>query len=158
MRTKEELDRAEAILRKKYDSISCMQADVIASRQKEQDVFIIYVRDMPENFRNEQAYFAARDAARFVAGSLTLEELIPDADKYPVQETRLIKSAIVGRSMKEPPKASIKDVNALRLRVKMLESTVDELRSEIRCMKNLLNAGREYRMKEEEPRYVIKKQ
>lgn len=77
MRKNQEINQAVAILRKKGDKISVIQADVLAGRRTEVWVFEHFVRDVSEANRDEAVYCAAREAALFLAGKLELDELIP---------------------------------------------------------------------------------
>lgn len=120
MRTNQEIDRAVTILRKKGDRLSLAQAGIIEDKRSEAWVFANYVANVPQQSKDEEAYYAARDAARYVAGSITLEELIPDADKYPVAES--VKVA--------KPKV---DTQALLCRVDKLERMLEELLDERRA-------------------------
>lgn len=80
MRTNREISRAAALLRRKGDRTSLIQAEVIEKRLTEKAVFELYVTNVPAEEKDEAAFFAARDAARYVAGSITLEELAPDVN------------------------------------------------------------------------------
>lgn len=86
MRKQQEINRAAAILRKKGDRISMAQAVVLEEKQTETLLFKKYVLSVGEDKKDDKFFFALRDAARFAAGALELEELIPDWDKYPVEE------------------------------------------------------------------------
>lgn len=81
MRKNQEINQAVAILRKKGDKISVIQADVLAGRRTEVWVFEHFVRDVSEENRDEAAYCAAREAALFLAGKLELDELIPEYEQ-----------------------------------------------------------------------------
>lgn len=78
MRTKQEIKQAIAILQKKADRISLLQAATLEEGRNEAWVFTTYVTSVPEGAKDEVAFFAARDAARFASGHIGLEELIPD--------------------------------------------------------------------------------
>ena len=78
MRTKEEIKQAVAILRHKGDRLSQVMAETLQGSMTEQQVFQKYVMEVAESSRDESVFFAARDAARFSAGHIGLEELIPD--------------------------------------------------------------------------------
>ena len=78
MRTKNEIKQAVAILTRKADRLSLVQAEVLQGSMTEQQVFQKYVMEVAEENRDEEMFFAARDAARFSAGHIGLEELIPD--------------------------------------------------------------------------------
>lgn len=80
MRTNREISRAAALLRRKGNRTSLIQAEVIEKRLTEKAVFELYVTNVPAEKKDEAAFFAARDAARYVAGNITLEELVPDMD------------------------------------------------------------------------------
>lgn len=84
MRTKQETERAAAILQKKGDRISLVQLGIVVNGRTESWVFEHYVQNISEEAKDEATFFAARDAARYVAGSIALEELIPDAEAYAI--------------------------------------------------------------------------
>lgn len=124
MRSKQEIKHAAAVLRKKGDATSLSQAAILEERRTEAWVFEQYVTNVSEERKDESAFFAARDAARFVAGRLTLEELVPDADQYPVR--------IPDQEKQEHKKVSYQEFEAMRRRMKLLERLVDELCKERR--------------------------
>lgn len=76
---KTSIDAALRLLRAKGDSVSLAQAEVLSDRLNERSVFDRYMANVSEAERDEALYYACRDAARFLQGGLTLEELIPDA-------------------------------------------------------------------------------
>lgn len=78
MRTKQEIKQAVAILNRQDDPLSRVQVEVLQGGMTEKQVFMKYVIDIPDADRDEAAFFAARDAARFTAGHIGLEELVPD--------------------------------------------------------------------------------
>ncbi|MDR0937966.1 MAG: helix-turn-helix domain-containing protein [Mediterranea sp.] len=82
MRNKREMQEAVAILKLKGDDTSLAQARVISLRYTEMVVFACYIKEVKEEDRDDGIYFPMRDAARFVEGRLTLEELIPDYMDY----------------------------------------------------------------------------
>ena len=67
MRTKNEIKQAVAILTRKADRLSLVQAEVLQGSMTEQHVFQKYVMEVAEENRDEEMFFAARDAARFSA-------------------------------------------------------------------------------------------
>lgn len=81
MRKSQEISKAIAILRKKGDRISMIQADVLKGRRTEVWVFEHFVRDMAKAEQDEEVYCAARDAAQYLAGRIELAELIPGCDE-----------------------------------------------------------------------------
>lgn len=85
MRTNKEISYAVALLRQKGDRISLVQSEVLEKRLTEKAVFELYVTNVPAEEKDEAAFFAARDAARYLVGGVTLEELIPDAKQCPVE-------------------------------------------------------------------------
>lgn len=82
MRKNQEINQAVAILQKKGDRLSLIQAEILTGHRSEVWVFGYYVRDVSEKNRDESVYCAARDAAMFLSGKIELEELIPDANQY----------------------------------------------------------------------------
>ncbi len=78
MKTKREIDHAVALLKKKGDPGSLVQAEVLTGRHDEKWVFNRYV-NVPESEKDEAMFFAARDAAQYLAGKIGLDALIPGA-------------------------------------------------------------------------------
>ena len=81
MRKNQEINKAVAILRKKGELGSLGQAAVRSDKLNDRSVFDKYVAGVAEAARNEGIYYACRDAARFLKGELTLNELIPDHEQ-----------------------------------------------------------------------------
>ncbi len=125
MRTKNEIQQAVAILRHKGDRLSLLQAEVLEKGEKEGQLFATYVTSAPEGEKDESLFFSCRDAARFAAGRLTLEELIPDAERYP---------AVVAQPSpkKERQTVSFREFEALKRKVEQLEGFMDDLLKERR--------------------------
>lgn len=84
MRKSQEIDRAIAILQKKGDKLSNVQAEILKNRRNEIWVFEHYIRDTSNANRDEATYCAARDAAKYLNGKLELAELISDVEEYDV--------------------------------------------------------------------------
>lgn len=124
MRKQREINQAAAILRKKGDRISQAQAGVLEQKRTETELFKEYVLSVNEKNKNDEFFFALRDAARFAAGGLELEGLIPDADKYPVP--------LEPEQKKERQSVSSSEYQALLRRMNTLEALVDELYKERR--------------------------
>ena len=74
MRKQEEINRAAAILRKKGDRISVAQAEVLEKRRTETQLFKEFVLSVGEEKKDEQFFYALRDAARYAAGGMELED------------------------------------------------------------------------------------
>lgn len=72
--------KALAYLKDKEDAISVAQHNVLINEMNETQVFNTYMSSLPEEERNEDVYYAARDAARFRVGKLPLSAVIPDAE------------------------------------------------------------------------------
>ena len=117
MRKKQEIKKGIAILRMKGDKISLLQAEVLENGHNESQVFVTYVASVPEEDKDETVFYACRDAARFAAGRLSLEELIPDADRYPVTVDR--------PEPKERQSVSVREFEALKRKVAQLEGFVE---------------------------------
>ncbi len=124
MRKQEEINRAATILRKKGDRISVAQAEVLEKRRTETQLFKEFVLSVGEEKKDEQYFYALRDAARYAAGGMELKDLIPDADKYPVELAPVQK--------KERQTVSYQEYRALMRRMNLLEGIVDELCKERR--------------------------
>lgn len=87
MRKSQEISKAIAILRKKGDKISMIQADILKERRTEVWVFEHFVRDMAKSEQDEEVYCAARDAAQYLTGRIELAELIPGYEEEEKVET-----------------------------------------------------------------------
>lgn len=124
MRKQQEINRACAILRKKGDRVSMAQAVVLEKKQTETQLFKEYVLSVGEDKKDDQYFFALRDAARFAAGGLELEELIPDWDKYPVEMPLVEK--------RERQTVSYQEYQSVVRRLALLEGLVEELCKERR--------------------------
>lgn len=74
------IQKVMAYLKDKDDAISRAQYNTLLNRMNESQVFSTYMASLPEEERNEDVYYAARDAARFLAGKLPLSAMIPDSD------------------------------------------------------------------------------
>ncbi|MDD3040921.1 helix-turn-helix domain-containing protein [Bacteroides sp.] len=92
MRKQSEINQAIKILRDEGSRISLEQANVLSHRWNERFVFEQYVKNVSESDRNEELFFAARDAARFLKGDISLEVLAPwmDEVEFPGHEEEMI--------------------------------------------------------------------
>ena len=73
-----ELRKVICYLQGKDDPKSLAQLDVLENRLKESQVFRKYVVERNKDERDEEVYFAAREAAEYLAGKLDLAALLPD--------------------------------------------------------------------------------
>lgn len=121
MRTKQEIKQAVAILCHKSDCLSLVQAEVLRGNMTEQQVFQKYVMEMAEDTRDETVFFAARDAARFAAGHIGLEELVPDVQS--MTTTDFAAAGVLGVVDEESDTIllSRKDFDRLLARIERLE-------------------------------------
>lgn len=69
-----------AYLKDKDDAISAAQYNVLVNEMNEREAFVAYMVSLPKEERNEDVYYAARDAARFRLGKLPLSAVIPDSE------------------------------------------------------------------------------
>lgn len=124
MRTKEEIKQAIAILRHKGDRISMLQAATLEAGRNEAWVFTTYVTSVPEDAKDEAAFYAARDAARFAAGHIGLEELIPDVCSMSTAD--FAAAGALGTMVEEKGSVTLsrKDYNTLINRIERLEQWV----------------------------------
>lgn len=114
MRKNQEINKAIAILQKKDDKFSKIQIEILEGRRTEIWVFEHFIRNASNETRDEATYCAARDAAKFLYGKLELEELIPDAEQYPVEASAV--------SVEPPTRNELwKRIQELTLRVERLE-------------------------------------
>ena len=132
MRTKNEIRQAVAILTRKADRLSLVQAGVLQAGMTEQQVFQKYVMEVAEENRDEAVFFAARDAARFSAGHIGLEELIPDVQNMTAADFAAGACDTEKKTPKEKQTVSLREFEALKRRVHQLEGFVDELLRERR--------------------------
>lgn len=80
MRTKQEIEQAIAILNRKGDALSLAQVEILSQRRDEKWVFARYV-NVPEADKDEVLFFAARDAAQYLAGKIGIDALIPGTEE-----------------------------------------------------------------------------
>lgn len=125
MRTKQEIDLALDLLDEYGNEYREEQARVLRDRATESQVFEAYVANYPSDQRNEAVYFAVRDAAQYVSGKLTLQELIPNLPDGVVEELMLQKKEY---ESEETATVTMKDLRALVHRIEELEVEVATLR------------------------------
>lgn len=90
MRKQSEINRAIAYLEERnYDPICRIQREVLEEKRSESWVFNQYVRDVPEDERNETLFYAARDAAMFLSGKIGISSICPDLEDGPEEEQEL---------------------------------------------------------------------
>lgn len=75
-----QIQKVLAHLKDKDDAISAAQYNTLLNRMNETQAFVAYMVSLPEEERNEDMYYAARDAARFLAGKLPLSAMIQESD------------------------------------------------------------------------------
>lgn len=121
MRTKQEINQAIAILKHKADRLSLIMAEVLQGGMTEQQVFEKYVLHIAEADRDEAVFFVARDAARFSAGHIGLEELIPDVQSMTAADFNA--AGVLGTVDEESDTIllSRKEFNKLLARIERLE-------------------------------------
>jgi len=78
MRSPSEINQAISYLKDKGGQIAAEQIKVISTKMTESQVFKTYVVNVGEENKDEALYFAAREAAQYIAGKLAIEDLIPD--------------------------------------------------------------------------------
>lgn len=94
MRKQSEINRAIEHLKAYTDAASRIQVEVLEMKRSETWVFNQYVRDVPEDERNETLFYAARDAAQFLAGKIGISSICPDLEDEPEEEPELDDDAI----------------------------------------------------------------
>ena len=135
MRTKNEIRQAVAILRHKGDRISMLQAATLEEGRNEAWVFATYVTSVPEEAKDETAFYACRDAARFVAGHIGLEELVPDVQSMTAADfaaAGALGTMDAPKPKKERQTVSVQEFEALKRKVKQLEGFMEDLLKERR--------------------------
>lgn len=75
---KDEINQVLERLGLRSDVLSAVQCNVIRNRMTETDVFRKYVTEVATEQRSEEVFYAARDAAQYIAGKLPATALIPD--------------------------------------------------------------------------------
>ena len=86
MRKQSEINRAIEYLKPLVDKVSRLQVEILENKRSESWVFNQYVRDVPEDERNETLFYAARDAAQFLAGKIGISSICPDLEDGPEEE------------------------------------------------------------------------
>lgn len=143
MRKSQEISKAIAILRKKGDKISMIQADVLKERRTEVWVFEHFVRDMAKSEQDEEVYCAARDAAQYLAGRIELAELIPgyeEEEKVETEEEMICVSAsefkkLLKRVERLERRLGLKKEIPVSKRKSVEEATADDLIPQIEACK-----------------------
>lgn len=145
MRKNQEINKAVAILRKKGDLVSLEQASVLSDRLNDRSVFDKYVAGVAEADRNEGIYYACRDAARFLKGELTLNELIPDHEQEeddiiePAEEMITITASefkeLLRRVERLERRAGLQKKIAVTKRKRVEDASIDDLISQIEACK-----------------------
>ncbi|WP_147336305.1 helix-turn-helix domain-containing protein [Bacteroides oleiciplenus] len=77
MRKQEEIKQVISLLEALNTTVAQVQAEVIRRRMDERAVFEKYVIGVVESQRDETLFYAARDAARYMKGEITLDILLP---------------------------------------------------------------------------------
>ena len=126
MRKQKEIKQAIAVLLKKGDPISLIEAQTLVERLTERQVFQKYVAEKSNDERDESVFFAARDAARYAAGHLELQELMQGVECCPAEE--LQKEEVVQKtpvvSGEEMIQVSLKNFQDIMGTLKLLEKQV----------------------------------
>ncbi|WP_072542780.1 helix-turn-helix domain-containing protein [Bacteroides mediterraneensis] len=86
MRKQSQINRAIEHLKSYNDAASRIQVEVLEMKCSESWVFNQYVRDVPEDERDETLFYAARDAAQFLAGKIGISAICPDLEDEPEEE------------------------------------------------------------------------
>lgn len=144
MRTTKEIALAINLLDQHGGEHKRAQMGVLKDRMTESQVFDTYVSNYAGDGRNEALYFAVRDAAKYVAGKLAIEELVPDlpdgAPDEPVKQQKEEEKITLTLSEFN---GLLKRVSNLELQVKGLMQPKDEVnqseaRKYIGCSEDLL--------------------
>ena len=126
MRTKQEINLAIDLLNEYGGEFCREQAHVLRNRMSESQVFEAYVYNMPQEQKNEALFFAARDAAQYISGKLTISELIPNLPDSVSEELMQQKK----EEEKDTVTLSYREFQNLQKRVERLERRLG-LRAEI---------------------------
>ena len=125
MRTKQEIGLAINLLDKYGGEHKRSQMGVLHDRMTESQVFDSYVSNYSGDNRNEALYFAVRDAAQYVAGKLTLEELIPDMPDGALEELMRQKEEAEAEEVSKDTSGEVLN------RLALLEIELNNIRKEI---------------------------
>lgn len=85
MRKQSEINRAIEYLRSYNDAESRIQVEVLEQKRSETWVFNQFVRDVQDE-SNGNLFYAARDAAQFLAGKIGISAICPDLEDEPEEE------------------------------------------------------------------------
>ncbi len=124
MRTKQEIGLALDLLDEYGGGYKEAQANVLHDRMTESQVFDTYVSNYPGDQRNEALYFAVRDAAQYLSGKLTLEELIPSLPDGILEDLMRQKEEAEEEGSKNTPEQVLN-------RLALLEIELNNIRKEI---------------------------
>lgn len=86
MRKQSQINRAIEYLKPLVDKVSRLQVEILENKRSETWVFNQFVRDVPEEKQNETLFYAARDAAMFLAGKIGISAICPDLEDEPEEE------------------------------------------------------------------------
>lgn len=86
MRKQAEINRAIAALKRDDSPLTRAQIEVLEGRHSETWVFDHYVRNVDAADQDEALYCAARDAAQYLSGKISLCALCPELDDEPEPE------------------------------------------------------------------------
>lgn len=125
MRTRQEIFVAVNLLDLYGGKYKRSQIGVLKDRMTESQVFDLYVTNYSGDKRNEALYFAVRDAAQYVSGKITLEELIPDTQDGAAEN---LMCEFKECEAEEAVVITMKDFRTLVHRIDELEAQVKALR------------------------------
>lgn len=123
MRSPAEINQAISYLKGKGGRIAEEQIRVLSKQMTESQVFQTYVVNVGEENKDEALYFATREAAQYLAGKLTIEELIPGYETVvPVGDV-----TIAGRIVSDTMTLSLDDFKTLLKRLDDQEQRIRQL-------------------------------
>jgi len=127
MRSPSEIKQAISYLKGKGGRTAEEQIKVLKANMTESQVFHAYVVNVSEDNKDESLYFAAREAAQYLAGRLTIEELIPEYET--VTPVKSGSEQTTGITMSEEAFATLmKRLDEQEKRIRQLESWVNPVR------------------------------
>lgn len=148
MRTRQEIALAIDLLDEYGSEYKNAQANVLHDRMTESDVFDIYVSNYSGDGRNESLYYAVRDAAQYVAGKLTIQELVPN-----LPDGILERQVLHEEKNEETFTLSRCDYMALVQRINKLEKQILSMRKESTIV-SITQSGQDYISQTEAARYI----
>nr|DAV78496.1 MAG TPA: helix-turn-helix domain protein [Caudoviricetes sp.] len=148
MRTRQEIALAINLLDEYGGKYKRSQIGVLHDRMTESQVFDIYVSNYVGDEKDEALFFAVREAAQYVAGKLTIQELMPN-----LPDGILERQVLHEEKNEETFTLSRRDYMALIQRINKLEKQILSMRKESTIV-SITQSGQDYISQTEAARYI----